>query len=106
MRDLKIFITKPPVWGFIENTNPGSGSIKGRPVSSFSVMDIKDRNINYVQANHTGVEPLSDSFEVYVTDGHQNSEAETIQINIVPRNDEIPQLNISKCFPFLVFSLI
>lgn len=101
MRDLKIFVTKQPDWGFLENTNPASGSIRGRAVTSFSVMDIKDRNINYVQSNHTGAEPLSDSFEVYVTDGHQNSPAETIRINIVPRNDEAPKLNISKCKPLL-----
>ena len=100
MRDLKIFVTKQPTWGFVENTNPASGSIRGRPVTSFSVMDIKDRNINYVQANHTGVEPLSDSFEVYVTDGHQNSPPETVRINVVPRNDEVPKLNISMSFNY------
>ncbi len=28
MRDLKVFITKQPTWGFIENTNPASGTAK------------------------------------------------------------------------------
>ncbi len=70
------------------------GSVKGRPVSSFSVMDIKDRKINYVQSNHTGVEPLTDTFDVYVTDGHQKSDVQTVTIDILPQNDEVPKINI------------
>ncbi len=97
IRDLKFFITKPSDWGFIENTKPDRGSEKnnaGKSVSSFTVMDVKDGTVNYVQANHSKVEPLSDAFEVYVTDGKMNSPPSVVQVNIIPQNDEIPRVTV------------
>ena len=87
MDGLRFIITSQPSWGFLENIP--SGNI----LQSFTLLDITDKNIRYVQSNHTGVEPMSDSFEIYVTDGGRSSHPSMVQISIVPQNDEIPQLD-------------
>ena len=94
-KTIQFMITKQPQWGFIENTKPSPGSEKsnvGKRANSFSFEDILDGSINYIQANHRGVEPLSDKFQIYATDGKLNSVPETITITIVPANDEAPDL--------------
>ncbi|XP_076440206.1 LOW QUALITY PROTEIN: FRAS1-related extracellular matrix protein 1-like [Babylonia areolata] len=94
-KTIQFMITKQPQWGFIENTKPSPGSEKsngGKRANSFSFGDILDGSINYVQANHRGVEPLSDEFQLYATDGKLNSEPKTVTITIVPANDEAPEL--------------
>ena len=65
--DLRLVILQPPEWGFIENVTPAPGSEVrpvGRAVRQISVNDLKSGNVRYVQANHTGLEPISDSFQV------------------------------------------
>lgn len=94
-KTIQFMITEQPQWGYIENTKPSPGSEKsngGKRVNSFSYQDILDGSINYVQANHRGVEPLSDQFQIYATDGKLNSASETIRVTIVPANDEAPDL--------------
>lgn len=94
-KTIEFMITKQPQWGYIENTKPSPGSEKsndGKRVNSFSYGDILDGSINYVQANHRGVEPLLDEFELYATDGNLKSSPKSITITIVPANDEAPDL--------------
>ena len=73
---LRFFITRQPVWGFLENVLPTPGFEKsnaGKPIDSFTLQDIRDGNINYVQTPSAGAEPTSDSFLLYVTDGDHSS---------------------------------
>ena len=94
-KDLMFYLSKLPRWGFIENVKPDpvtkmSGA--GVSVHNFHLTDIKAGTVYYVQANHSHVEPIQDSFDVYVMDGKLKSAPTTVQINILPQNDELPQL--------------
>lgn len=95
---LKMNIIRQPQYGFIENITPEEGSeIRhiGQPISELNVNDLKSGNVRYVQANHSAIEPISDSFEVIVSDGRRESRTATIPISIVPQNDEKPVLHIN-----------
>ncbi|GFO18835.1 fras1-related extracellular matrix protein 1 [Plakobranchus ocellatus] len=97
-KEIQFMVTRQPQWGYIENTKPAPGSEKnnaGIRVNSFTFGDILDGSVNYVQANHRGVEPVKDDFEFYATDGKLNSELRAIRITIVPANDEVPDLMLS-----------
>ncbi|CAL1546388.1 unnamed protein product [Lymnaea stagnalis] len=97
-KEIQFMITKQPQWGYIENTKPIPGSDKksvGVRINSFSFGDILDGSINYVQANHKGVEPVKDEFEFYATDGKLGSDLRTVRITIVPANDEAPDLMLN-----------
>lgn len=92
---IRFMITKQPQWGYIENLKPSAGSEKsnmGKRVSSFTFGDILDESINYVQAQHRGVEPVTDRFDLYATDSKLESPPVTVLITIVPANDEVPDL--------------
>ncbi|XP_067678275.1 FRAS1-related extracellular matrix protein 1-like [Haliotis asinina] len=94
-KDIELMITKQPQWGFLENTKPSPGSERsnaGVRINMFKFRDVLDGSINYVQANHKGVEPVRDEFSFYATDGKLNSPTENIAITIVPANDEVPDL--------------
>lgn len=93
---LKFIISVPPVHGFIENMEVDSDQGKGRQTDSFMFRDLKRRHINYVQANHTGIEPTEDFFEVYVSDGTQNSLPAQVRVNIIPVNDEMPMFSVGE----------
>ena len=86
MDGLRFVVTRAPTWGFLQNV------LTTHRVDNFTLLDITDKVIRYMQANHSGVEPLSDSFEVYVTDGGRSSHPSMVQISIVPQNDEVPRL--------------
>ena len=89
MDGLRFVITSSPTWGIIRNTRTSE------VVDSFTLLDITDKVIRYVQSNHSGLEPLSDAFEVYVTDGGRSSHPSMVQISIVPQNDEVPELFVT-----------
>ena len=97
--ELLFVVSKPPRWGFIENTTPDSGSERsngGAPVSTFKLTDLFGGRVNYVQRNSSGVEPQQDHFDVYVTDPLRRSVlAKSIDVIIVPRNDEIPRFDLA-----------
>lgn len=95
---IQFVITNQPQWGYLENIKPNPGSEKsnaGNPVISFKLQDIIDNSINYIQASHKGVEPTSDSFEFYATDGKLNSLSHTAYITIRPINDEEPDVMLN-----------
>ncbi|XP_030844618.1 FRAS1-related extracellular matrix protein 1-like isoform X2 [Strongylocentrotus purpuratus] len=94
---LRFVITRQPVWGYVENILPTPGFEKsnaGKPVTSFTFKDITDGNINFVQSLSTRLEPISDSFLLYVTDGEHSSPNVTFVVNITPQNDEVPTLTV------------
>lgn len=97
-KEIQFMITKQPQWGYIENIKSSAGPEKqsvGTRINSFSYGDILDGSINYVQANHKGVEPVKDEFEFYATDGKLNSDVRTMKITIVSANDEAPDLMLN-----------
>ncbi|GIY88245.1 FRAS1-related extracellular matrix protein 1, partial [Caerostris extrusa] len=91
--ELLIVITKQPEYGFLENSRPSPGyeqSKKNKKINAFPLQDVKDEFITFVQYNHSGIEPESDDFEVFVTDGVHNSTTVLVYVSIVLLNDEIP----------------
>ncbi|XP_071952091.1 FRAS1-related extracellular matrix protein 1-like [Antedon mediterranea] len=97
-QDIIFIVTQNPSWGFLENIQPDIGSEKsnaGKAIISFTMHDISIGNINYVQADHQGVEPIADFFMVYATDGQHISANVSFPVTIVPQNDEVPTLSIT-----------
>ena len=97
LSDLLFMIIQQPSWGYIEDTKPHKVNpdtmYTRNAVSSFTLKSLKRGSIWYVQSNHSKVEPKSDMFEVYVTDGQMNSAPAQVNIRITPQNDEIPSLS-------------
>ncbi|XP_060629597.2 FRAS1-related extracellular matrix protein 1-like isoform X2 [Anolis sagrei] len=94
---LTFFLETNPLYGYLENTLPTPGYEKsnvGLNISVFTVQNIQDGYINYVQSKHENLEPISDGFMVSVSDGLHKSIAMPFYIVIVPVNDEIPQLKL------------
>nr|XP_015211471.1 PREDICTED: FRAS1-related extracellular matrix protein 1-like [Lepisosteus oculatus] len=93
--DLIFHLEAPPRHGFLENTLPSPGHEKsnaGLRVVSFSLWHLTSGYINYIQAQHQGVEPNSDHFMVTVSDGVHRSTSVPFYIIINPTNDEVPSL--------------
>ncbi|XP_033098560.1 FRAS1-related extracellular matrix protein 1-like, partial [Anneissia japonica] len=97
-QDITFFITENSQWGFLENVLPDVGSEKsnaGKAITSFTMQDISVGNINYVQYLHEGIEPTTDFFMVFASDGQQISANVSFPVTIVAQNDEIPKLTIT-----------
>ncbi|XP_064624368.1 FRAS1-related extracellular matrix protein 1-like isoform X2 [Lineus longissimus] len=95
--ELTFLIVKQPEWGFVENTRPNPGSEKsnaGISIQKFTIKDLQEGKINYVQANHNKVEPLTDQLVIKVTDGELFSRETLLTINIIPQNDETPVIEM------------
>ena len=90
MYGLRFIITKQPKWGVLENIRQALTS--NQEMNNFTLLDLTDDVILYKQTNNSHVEPLSDSFEIYVTDGVRSSHPSAVQISIIPQNDEIPSI--------------
>ncbi|XP_007496032.2 extracellular matrix organizing protein FRAS1 isoform X2 [Monodelphis domestica] len=96
-RDTEVKISTLPTYGFIENTRTGSrfgprGSSDLE--ASFPFQDILENHIYYFQSVHESIEPTSDIFSFYVSDGSGRSEIYSMNITIEKRNDESPKMNI------------
>ena len=66
-----------PEYGYLEDVTPREGyeKVVGRRTTSFTYEQLASNRISYVQSNHSGIEPVSDHFSVYVTDGiHESAE--------------------------------
>ncbi|XP_061595611.1 FRAS1-related extracellular matrix protein 2-like [Cololabis saira] len=93
--DILCTIVVQPTAGYVENISPAPGSEKSRSgtaISAFTMRNIREGNIFYVQSIHKGVEPVEDRFTFRCTDGIHFSENYFFPIIIIPANDEKPEI--------------
>ena len=84
-----------PTVGFLENVTPSPGSEisnKGTRVTSFTIDDIREGHISYVQDLYEGTEPTMDRVAFSCSDGNNTSPRYLLNIDILPQNDEKPQI--------------
>ncbi|KAF7205299.1 extracellular matrix organizing protein FRAS1 isoform X2 [Nothobranchius furzeri] len=95
--DLLVWIVAPPKYGFIENINRG-GSVGGSHLVTtdvpFSVEDLKSGHIFYVQDSRRKPESSQDAFSFYISDGHSQTEAFSVEIDI-QRTEEVRKPTVS-----------
>ncbi|XP_032389348.1 FRAS1-related extracellular matrix protein 2a [Etheostoma spectabile] len=93
--DILCTIIVQPTAGYVENISPAPGSEKSRSgtaISAFTIRDIREENVYYVQSIHKGVEPVEDRFTFRCSDGINFSENHFFPIVIIPANDEMPEI--------------
>ncbi|KAL7847343.1 hypothetical protein SRHO_G00223230 [Serrasalmus rhombeus] len=93
--DILCTIIVQPTSGYVENISPAPGSEKSRSgtaVSAFTISDVNDGHVRYVQSIHKGVEPVEDRFTFRCSDGVNFSERQFFPIFIIPTNDEKPEI--------------
>lgn len=75
-------ILSPVIFWFAgESFGPQSESV-GSTDASFSLHDVLEKSIYYFQSVHESIEPTSDTFSFYVSDGFSQSEVQSINITI------------------------
>ncbi|XP_051542064.1 FRAS1-related extracellular matrix protein 2-like isoform X3 [Myxocyprinus asiaticus] len=95
IEDILCTIIFQPTSGYVENISPEPGSEKSRSgsaVSAFTIRDVNEGHIHYVQSIHKGVEPIEDRFTFRCSDGVNFSERQFFPIVIIPTNDEKPEI--------------
>lgn len=71
-------------WFAGENFGP-QGESAVTADASFSLQDVLENSINYFQSVHESIEPTSDVFSFYVSDGFSQTEVQSINITIQVR---------------------
>ncbi|XP_036955362.1 extracellular matrix protein FRAS1 isoform X2 [Acanthopagrus latus] len=98
MKDLLVWLVSPPKYGFIENTNRG-GSVGGSrvvtPDAPFTVDDLTSDHIFYVLDSQHKTLAKQDVFSFYISDGHSQTEAFNVEIDIQSQEDREPILSVS-----------
>lgn len=97
--DITCLITDQPRTGFLENRSRKALSneqIMGIPISAFKVENIRNGDIFYIQNVHKGIEPRNDRFHIRCTDGVNFSSEKKISIDIIPSNDEEPEVVVGE----------
>uniref|UniRef100_A0A4W4F1X1 Cadherin domain-containing protein n=1 Tax=Electrophorus electricus TaxID=8005 RepID=A0A4W4F1X1_ELEEL len=95
--DLLCTVIVQPTSGYLENISPAPGSEKSRSgtaISAFTIKDITQHHIYYVQSIHKEVEPVEDRFTFRCSDGINFSERHFFPIAIIPSNDEKPEIHM------------
>ena len=93
--DVTCTIDVQPMVGFLENVTPSRGSEisnAGKRVTSFTIDDIRAGRISYVQDKYENSEPTMDWAAFSCSDGNNTSPRYLLNIDIIPQNDEIPQI--------------
>ncbi|XP_064005810.1 extracellular matrix organizing protein FRAS1 [Pogoniulus pusillus] len=95
--ELRVTIITLPMYGYLENTKTGEtfgpqGESAVPTDTSFSLQDLLESSIYYFQSVHESIEPTSDVFSCYVSDGFSRSEVQSINITIQRQNDEPPKM--------------
>ena len=93
--DVTCAVDVQPTVGFLENVMPLKGSeitTAGKRVTSFTIENLRAGVLNYVQDRHLNMEPTKDWIAFSCSDGNNTSPRYLLSINIIPQNDEKPQI--------------
>ncbi|XP_029366253.1 extracellular matrix organizing protein FRAS1 isoform X2 [Echeneis naucrates] len=97
-KDLLVWLVSPPKHGFIENTKRG-GSVGGSRVVTpdvpFTVEDLTSDHIFYVQDSQSDAGAKQDVFSFYISDGHSQTEAFNVEIDIQSKEVSEPVMSVS-----------
>ncbi|KAM7019160.1 LOW QUALITY PROTEIN: extracellular matrix organizing protein FRAS1 [Tautogolabrus adspersus] len=95
-KELLVWLVSPPKYGFIENTRRG-GSVGGSRVVTpdvpFSMEDLTSDLIFYVQDGKARVK--QDVFSFYISDGHSQTEAFNVEVDIQSEEQREPVVSVS-----------
>lgn len=97
---LTVLVNTPPSFGQLQNRRPVFGSEKPRtdPALEFTVKDLLEGHIYYVQSDHEKKEPAWDAFLFTVADGLNQSPLHRFNFSVTLVNDEPPHLVTEQLF--------
>uniref|UniRef100_A0A4W6CQ63 Fraser extracellular matrix complex subunit 1 n=1 Tax=Lates calcarifer TaxID=8187 RepID=A0A4W6CQ63_LATCA len=97
-KDLLVWLVSPPKYGFIENTKRGESCLRSPGhILSFKSLDWTHvhYHIFYVQDGQRKAQAKQDVFSFYISDGHSQTEAFNVEIDIQSKEDREPVVSVS-----------